>query len=355
MEKARILIADDHDLVRKGIRSVLEEYQDFDIVGEAIDGPSLFSAIDQLTPDCVLIDVTMPNFDPISAVKKIHQEYPRLKILIVSAHDDDVYVKGLLAAGADGYHLKDSPLSDLSLALGRIMMGEQWLSSSLVKKLIHNNVETKGTSGTIGKLSAGQFELLALLQKGLDNKTIANHLNKSIKTVENNLTRLYHNINVQSRLEAVNYVNQHPEIFSKSLNETIQINSTMLSRPTTKPLNVLLVDDNNHYRHEFKNSLNIAYPSANVSEAQSISEALAQVKLNLIRLVFVDMILDKENGIECIHQMKLVSPDTRFILMSAYPDREFHRMGIEAGALAFVDKKDLDIATLRQIVIDSIN
>lgn len=355
MQKVRILIADDHDLVRKGIRSVLEECQEFEVVGEAIDGPSLFAAIGRLAPDCVLIDVAMPEFDPIVAVQQIRRAHPQLKILIVTAHDDDVYVKGLLAAGADGYHLKDGPLSDLSLALGRIMMGEQWLSSSLVKKLIHDNTESRGSSGAIGKLSAGQFELLGLLQKGLDNKAIANTLNKSIKTIENNLTRLYHNLNVQSRLEAVNFANQHPELFSSSLNQPMQRNSTMFSSTPLKPISVLLVDDNTHYRHEFKNSLNIAYPSANVSEAQSISEAVAQVKAAPIRLVFVDMILNKENGIECIHQMKSVSPDTRFILMSAYPDREFHRMGIEAGALAFVDKKDLDIATLRQIVIDAIN
>ncbi len=351
MDKVRILIADDHDLIRKGIRSVLEESPQFDIIGEAIDGPSLFTAIESLLLDCVLVDITMPNFDPISAIHQIHLNNPELKVLIITAHNDDVYVKGLLASGADGYYLKGEPLSDLRLAIDRIMMGEQWISGSLVKKLIHNSVESPSPLG----LSTGQLELLHLLQKGLDNKTIANHLNKSIKTIENNLTRLYHSLNVQSRLEAVNYANQHADLFSKSFTPIPQKIIPMYPVSPLKSITILVVDDNTHYRHEFKHSLDIAYPIAKVFEAQSITEAISHAKSTEIRLAFIDMILDKESGIECTQKMKAISQNTRIILMSAYPDREFHRLGIEAGALAFVDKKDLDIATLRQIVIDAIN
>jgi DNA-binding NarL/FixJ family response regulator len=149
----------------------------------------------------------MPDFEPISAVQRIRARYPDLKILIVSAYDDDVYVHGLLSAGAHGYHLKNQPLSDLRLAVERVLAGERWVSSPLVEKLLR----PYETARSVVTLTARQREILRYLQEGLDNSAIAHRTGLSVKTVENHLTHLYRQLNVQSRLEAVNYVSQHPD------------------------------------------------------------------------------------------------------------------------------------------------
>jgi DNA-binding NarL/FixJ family response regulator len=187
MSTLRILLADDHAIVRAGISNTLKELPDLEIVGEVGDGPSLFTALAQTRPNFLLIDVTMPDFDPIAAIREIRARYPTMKILVVSAHDDDVYVQGLLGAGVDGYHMKDQTLSDLRLAVQRVQAGERWISSRLVDKLISR----APASGRSPSLTARQREMLQLLQQGFDNQTIARRMGLSVKTVENHLTRLY--------------------------------------------------------------------------------------------------------------------------------------------------------------------
>ena len=98
MTSARVLLADDHAVVRAGIRDALQELPDLEIVGEVGDGPALVTALDAVQPDCLLIDVTMPDFEPVTAIRQIRAQYPAMKLLVVSAYDDDVYVQGLLAA-----------------------------------------------------------------------------------------------------------------------------------------------------------------------------------------------------------------------------------------------------------------
>ena len=348
MNSVRILIADDHSLTRKGIRSLLEDFPEYQIVAEAGDGPSLMETLETTLPDCVLIDISMPSFDPISATRVIRERYPDLKILIISAHDDDVYLQGLLRAGVNGYHLKGEPLSDFRLAIENVMAGGTWLSSPLVKKLIHT---TLARSKSIS-LTSRQLDLLGLLQEGLDNKAIANRLGISIKTVENNLSRLYQVLNVQSRLEAVNYAVQHPEVYS-SLIENNQVIENALTNSTGPFLTVLLVDDNAPFRNELRNSVRQANSNTHVFDAENIDEAVQLTKDTHPNIAFIDMLLQDESGIECTKILKDISPATRFVMMSAYPDLEFRRLGLEAGAVAFIDKKDLDFSALRQIIADS--
>jgi DNA-binding NarL/FixJ family response regulator len=137
MEQVRTVLADDHAVVRAGLANALRELPNIEIVGEVGDGDALFAILEQTRPDFLLTDVTMPNFEPISTIGQIHTRYPAMKILVVSAYDDDVYVQGLLGAGVDGYHLKDQPLSDLRLAVQRVVAGERWVCSPLVEKLLH--------------------------------------------------------------------------------------------------------------------------------------------------------------------------------------------------------------------------
>ncbi len=120
MAKVNILLADDHAIVRAGIRKTIEEMPGMNCVSEVGNGPEVLAALKKYDIDCLLIDVTMPDFEPITTIRQIRKMYPDLKILVVSAYDDDVYVQGLLGAGVNGYHMKDQPLNDLKLAVNRV-------------------------------------------------------------------------------------------------------------------------------------------------------------------------------------------------------------------------------------------
>jgi DNA-binding NarL/FixJ family response regulator len=349
MSKARVLLADDHAVVRAGIRNALQELPDLEIVSEVGDGPSLLTALDETHPDCLLIDVTMPEFEPVSEIRSIRARYPKLKVLVVSAYDDDVYVQGLLGVGVDGYHLKDQPLSDLRLAVERVLAGERWVSSPLIDKLL-NYAEPCAPSST---LTTRQREILRLLQQGLDNQTIARQIGLSVKTVENHLTRVYRQLNVQSRLEAVRYVSEHPEVLGLPGQAAVGA-SDAPEFPAQEGITILLVDDNARYRCQLRRMTGRVCPAATIYEAENTGEAVHLAQNVGPQLVLVDVILGDEDGIGCARRIKASSPQTRVVLISAYPDREFHRLGLKAGAVAFLDKKDLDAATMRQMIGDTI-
>ncbi len=350
MNATRVLLADDHALVRAGIRNALADLPDLIIAGEVGDGPSVIEALQRLQPDCLLIDVTMPNFEPITTIRSIRDQYPDLCILIVSAYDDDVYVQGLLSAGVNGYHLKDQPLSDLRLAVQRVLQGERWISSSLLDKLLRPG-SSQGTHGS--KLSPRQHDILELLSRGFDNRAIANELGLSVKTIENHLTRLYRLLDVQSRLEAVNYAREHPGLITRSGEPGVPKEPSAIPHP--EQATILLLDDNRRYRSQLRRMLSRVYPQAMIYEAENTADALHLVKRVGPKIAFIDVVLGDEDGIRCTRRIKASSPASRVILISAYPDREFHRRGLEAGATAFLDKKDLDAAALFQIINDVIS
>lgn len=349
MIQIRTLLADDHAIVRAGIRNALANLPDLRIVAEVSDGRALEATLATTGLDLLLLDITMPDFEPITAIRRIRMAYPTLKILVVSAYDDDVYVQGLLSAGVDGYHLKDQPLSDLLLAVERVVAGEKWFSSRLVPKLVAYNHQ----AGQAALLTARQIDILNLLQQGLDNQAIARQTGLSVKTIENHLTRLYRQLNVQSRLEAVNYLHRHPELLGQragSLTQPLAAPAT----PLAQEIIILLVDDNRRYRHQLRRMVGKACPAAMIHEAESIATAVERVKQVAPQLALVDVVLGDENGIRCTQRIKALLPAMRVILISAYPDREFHRQGLEAGATAFLDKKDLDAASLQQVIEDVI-
>jgi len=345
MKSARIVLADDHAVVREGILNALKELPQIEVVGEVGNGPDLSMMLAKLQPDCLLIDVTMPDFEPISAIAQIRADYPDMKILVVSAYDDDVYVQGLLGIGVNGYHLKDQPLSDLRLAVTRVLEGERWVSSRIVDKLLQLREPHYSSHG---RLTDRQLDLLRLLYRGSDNRTIALALGLSVKTVENHLTRLYKIIDVRSRLEAVNYMMQHPELLGVSGGAARSPYPT----PTAGALTVLIVDDNTRYRQQLMRTIGSINAHALIYEAENTRQALDLIQQVKPRLALIDVVLGDENGIHCAHLIATQSPTSRIILISAYPDSEFHRLGLEAGAVAFLDKKTLDTATLRQVVED---
>ena len=349
MNKTRVLLADDHAVVRAGIRDALQDLPNLEVIGEVGDGLELVQALEELRPNCLLIDVTMPHFEPIATIRRIRAHYPQLRILVVSAYDDDVYVQGMLSAGVDGYHLKDQSLNDLRLAVMRVVAGERWISSSLLDKLLNPSPHFSD----MPNLSSRQQEILRLLADGRDNRSIAQQLELSVKTIENHLTRLYRQLSVQSRLEAANFVRDHPELIAHTGQSAVETKS-VVDLPVAGQGAILLVDDNQRYRGQLRRMLAKVCPQAMIYEAGSTAEALQLAKRVNPWITFVDVVLADEDGIYCTRRMKAQAPSSRIILISAYPDREFHRRGLEAGAMAFLDKKDLDVATLRHIIEDTI-
>ncbi len=347
MDNVRILLADDHAIVRAGIRKTIEEIPGLEVVAEVGNGPQVFATLDREPIDCLLLDVTMPDFEPITAIRKVRTLYPSLKILVVSAYDDDIYVQGLLGAGVNGYHMKDQPLNDLKLAVERVLAGERWLSSSLIGKLVGSH---QGTAA-IPELTNRQRDLLRLLQQGCDNQSIAQEMGLSVKTVENHLTRLYRQLDVQSRLEAVNFIMRHPHILGTPGRKAAQAD-VPAGPGIQKCLAILVVDDNARYREQLQRMIGKLCPQATIYEAEGIQDAIHLAQRIELQLALIDVVLGDEDGIACVRRIKAIRPQSRIILISAYPDREFHRQGLQSGAVAFLDKKDLDLSTLRQVIYD---
>jgi DNA-binding NarL/FixJ family response regulator len=348
MSPVRVLLADDHTVVRAGLRNALEVLPDLEIVGEVGNGRELMEALPRIKPDLLVLDASMPDFEPISAVQQIKAERPDLKILIVSAYNEETYVVGLLRAGVDGYHMKDQPLADLQLAAQRILNGERWISGVLVDRIINRRPVL--TSPPTPWLTRRQRELLRLLSQGIDNRNIALALDLSVKTVENHLTALYRVLGVDSRMKALNYALHHPELLAVSGQETAETEPSK----GNPDLTILVVDDNARYRQQLSRMIGKISPSSLIYEAENIAEALSLAEQIKPQLALIDVVLEDEDGIQCARRLRTISPLTRMVLMSAYPDREFRRQALSAGAIAFLDKKDLDTAAVRQVVEDAL-
>jgi DNA-binding NarL/FixJ family response regulator len=223
------------------------------------------------------------------------------------------------------------------------------LSSPLINKLVNKSQEEASAQ----QLTSRQHELLRLLRDGKDNQAIAQEMGLSVKTIENHLTRLYKQLNVQSRLEAVKAVMQQPFLLGLSGQKAAVTPSTVESTEFFK-ISLLVVDDNNRYRGHLQHMIGKVCPQATIYEAENIQVAVHLARQIQPQLVFIDVVLGDEDGILCARRIKAISPNSRIVLISAYPDREFHRLGQESGAIAFLDKKDLDLAALRQAIDDNL-
>ena len=199
-------------------------------------------------------------------------------------------------------------------------------------------------------LTRRQRELLRLLTQGADNRNIAQSLDLSVKTVENHLTALYRVLGVDSRLKAVNYALRHPELLATSRQEL----SDFASDQTESELTILVVDDNPRYRQQLCRLISRMYPSSLLYEAQNASEALNLGGRVQPQLALIDVALEDDDGIQCARRLRTLSPSTRMVVISAYPDREFRRQALSAGAVAFLDKKDFDTASVRQVIEDAL-
>lgn len=204
--KIKILIADDHAVVREGTRQILEEEPDLEVVAEAADGREAIELAKKLRPDLAIIDISMPQVDGIEATRKIKELFPAMAVLILTAYDDDQFVFSLLEAGAAGYLLKSVRGKELIAAVRQVHAGESVLHPSITRKVLNRFVAPPDQSrNTPGEkvLSEREIEVLRLATRGLNNQDIADKLFLSLRTVQAHLAHIFNKLQVSSRTEAV--------------------------------------------------------------------------------------------------------------------------------------------------------
>ncbi len=214
MKKIRVVLADDHVVLRSGLKMLLNAQMDIEVVGEASDGAEAISKTADLNPDVLLLDITMPNIGGIDAMRIIKEKTPSVSILILTMHENESYLLKALRTGASGYILKKAADNELISAIKTIYSGEVFIPSSLTKSVVKEMVSgSVGQEATVDndqeQLSQRELEVLTLVAQGYTNQQIANRLYLSVKTVETYKARVMGKLNLHSRVELVRYALHH--------------------------------------------------------------------------------------------------------------------------------------------------
>ena len=201
--KTRILLADDHAVVRQGFARILQSESDFEVVGEASDGREAVQKAVELKPDIVIMDVSMPELNGIEATRRLQKDHPRIRVLALSMHKDNVFVREILRAGAAGYLLKDAIDHELLTAVRAVARGEGYLSPSVSESVLSDY--RKHVTDPIDLLSSREREILQMLAEGKTNKEVAQVLNISVYTVDAHRGRIMEKLNLHSIGEMVRF------------------------------------------------------------------------------------------------------------------------------------------------------
>jgi len=202
-KRTRILLADDHSVVRHGFRRILDAQEDMEVVGEVSNGREAVEQCGALHPDVIIMDVTMPELNGIEATRRIAEIVPRARVLALSMHRDSVYVREILRAGARGYLLKDSGEADLVSAVRAVAQGEGYLSPAVSEAVLSDY--RKHVTNPIDLLTSREREVLQLVAEGRTNKEIATGLNLSVYTVEAHRGKIMEKLNLHSASELVRF------------------------------------------------------------------------------------------------------------------------------------------------------
>jgi len=214
MEKIRILLADDHTLIRNGIATLLQSYPDIEVVGEAQDGVEAVKKTTEIKPDVVVIDVSMPKLSGIEATKAIRKEHPDIHVLVLTMHENEEYVYQILKSGAAGYVLKSAGKEELSAAIRAVAKGEKFFSarvSEIVAECYVRRAEGRELPLEAGKvpLTKREQEILGLVVQGLTNQQIADQLCISPRTVDTHRTNIMQKLDIHDVANLVRYAIEH--------------------------------------------------------------------------------------------------------------------------------------------------
>ncbi len=212
MQPIRIVIADDHWLMRDGTRHILEQCPDLTVVGDAEDGQQALELVERLQPDVAILDIRMPKLNGIEVIKRMKELAPNTKPLVLTAYDDDDYILAVMEAGALGYLLKTARPSELIDAIQRVHQGEPVLHPVIAMKVarLWSHLQNSTGQGLFAQLSTREREILQMAADGFRNKAIADKLCLSVRTVEGHFHSIFAKMGVSSRVEAVLYaVSKH--------------------------------------------------------------------------------------------------------------------------------------------------
>jgi DNA-binding NarL/FixJ family response regulator len=193
MRKRRIVIAEDHTILREGLRALLSSTPDLEVIGEAENGFSAIRCVETMKPDLVLMDLSMPRTSGMDAIREIKRRFPDTKILTLTIHDEDEYILAALQAGADGYVLKDATQAELMMAIQTVLAGKSYLSPGVSEKVINGYLEGRRRlkpKSAWDTITQRERETLKLIAEGYKNREIADYLCISVKTVEKHRANL---------------------------------------------------------------------------------------------------------------------------------------------------------------------
>ncbi|HUO29332.1 MAG TPA: response regulator transcription factor [Bryobacteraceae bacterium] len=208
MKQTRVVLADDHTLIRAGLRMVVDAQSDLSVVGEAEDGRAAVATAQSLKPDVMVMDIGMPNLNGIEACRQIRESLPDTQVVMLSMHSDEGYVLRALKAGAKAYLLKDSAEADLARAIRSAAAGKSFFSPAVGKVLLEDymrKLQRTGAEDSYDLLSAREREILQLVAEGNSSKDIANLLDLSVYTVETHRARIMQKLNLRSIPELILY------------------------------------------------------------------------------------------------------------------------------------------------------
>ncbi len=205
MKKLHILLADDHKMVREGLRLLIDSQPDMRVIGEAANGREVMQKAHELKPDVVVMDLSMPELNGLQATERLKAELPEIKVVAMTANEDESYLRQLCKVGAVGYVLKRSAGDELVKAIGLVAKGGVYFEASLASKALAKQMSGgKGESGPV-ELSEREKEVLVMLAWGYSNKEIAGQFTLSVKTVETYKVRIGEKLGLRSRTEMVQY------------------------------------------------------------------------------------------------------------------------------------------------------
>lgn len=207
MDKLRILLADDHAMIRDGVKALINGEPDLEVVGEASDGREAWHKVKSLQPDILILDITMPDLNGVQATERIKRDAPKVKVLILTAHEDKGFLQQVLQAGASGYMLKRAASAELIRAIRIVAAGDVYIDPEIASKIVTSYVGRQSAKESVqrGDLSEREEEVLRLVAWGHSNKEIATRLNISVKTVEGHKSKIMEKLGLKNRVEIVRY------------------------------------------------------------------------------------------------------------------------------------------------------